>query len=116
MKRSGPPARGTSLKRGAGLKRKRYLRKLGERKRRRLDDLATFRAVVVARARGRCERCDARTHPVLLDPHHLIPVARGGSDDPSNGAALCRPCHRAVHGSPPPSDVDRWILTRRPIA
>jgi len=27
------------------------------------------------------------------DPHHILPRGRGGSDDPENGAGLCRPCH-----------------------
>jgi 5-methylcytosine-specific restriction endonuclease McrA len=101
---------GSALERRSGLLRKKPLSRLGARKRRRLDDLRRFREVVVERARGACERCGIRGR--RLDAHHLVPVARGGPDDPENGAALCRPCHRAVHGSPPPPDVDRWIRRR----
>jgi len=62
---------------------------------------ATFRAAVLARARGRCEygkgagdRCTATTG---LEAHHRIDLVAGGTNDPkTNGVALCRAHHRAA--------------------
>lgn len=57
---------------------------------------AETRALVLARARQRCERCWA-SGP--LDIHHRRARAAGGSrrhytDQPCNLLALCRACHR----------------------
>ncbi|MEG2736755.1 MAG: HNH endonuclease signature motif containing protein [Hafnia sp.] len=35
----------------------------------------------------------------FLEVHHIIPLSEGGKDTPSNCAALCPNCHRAVHYS-----------------
>ena len=61
-------------------------------------DRARFRRAVLAAAGNRCqaveegERC-----PVIkaarLEAHHLVSLARGGSNDPSNGVALCKRHH-----------------------
>jgi 5-methylcytosine-specific restriction enzyme A len=56
---------------------------------------------VLVAAEYRCQaiengtRCDV-TDPALLEAHHLKPVRDGGTNDPSNGVALCRRHHRAV--------------------
>ena len=54
-------------------------------------------------AKGRCELCrsdapfeDARGYP-FLEVHHIVPLAEGGPDVPSNVVALCPNCHRRCH-------------------
>ena len=100
MKRS-PLARRTPLRRGS--------RRVGQAARERVQaggkiavgrpsaDLATYRATVAAcreRANHRCERCGFRG---TLDPHHVIPRSRAGSDEACNIVILCRwRCHRLV--------------------
>ncbi|HET8954275.1 MAG TPA: HNH endonuclease signature motif containing protein [Solirubrobacterales bacterium] len=52
---------------------------------------ARFRREVLARAGGRCERCGSTED---VEAHHRRALTDGGSNDPSNGEALCRRCHR----------------------
>ncbi len=62
---------------------------------------ATFRAAVLARARGRCEfvhhsgaRCTATKD---LEAHHVTDLESGGANDPkTNGMAVCRHHHRIL--------------------
>lgn len=55
------------------------------------------------RSNGACELCDAPAPFVcdsglpFLEVHHLFRLADGGPDEPSNVAAICPNCHRAVH-------------------
>ncbi|MFK0295486.1 HNH endonuclease [Streptomyces sp. NPDC090442] len=46
---------------------------------------------VLHRDRRRCYRCGS---PQATEVDHIVPVARGGSDDLVNLAAICRSCHR----------------------
>ena len=50
-----------------------------------------FRAAVLTRAGGRCERCGSTSR---VEAHHIVSVAAGGTHDPSNGRVLCWRCHR----------------------
>lgn len=38
-------------------------------------------------------RCRACGRPGRLEVDHVVPVSRGGGDDPANLQALCRTCH-----------------------
>lgn len=105
-------------RRNAKLRRKGLRRTM--RRRGRTDELrlATTAPLVVTRARGRCERCRALTHPHELEVHHLVPRSRGvgwaGLHEPENLAALCGGpdgCHARVHDHRAP-DWRRWILPR----
>jgi 5-methylcytosine-specific restriction endonuclease McrA len=51
---------------------------------------------IFRRAKGRCERCDARLTQGNWHAHHRTSQDAGGSDAPSNGEALCIPCHQAT--------------------
>ena len=103
MKRSGPLSRATPLRRS----RRRLGMRATERRRaggpsvtgRSSVSVAEWRAikaVVWQRAGGRCEvvleglRCPRGVD----DPEHVLACSAGGSDDPSNVAAVCRQCHR----------------------
>ena len=56
-----------------------------------LAEWAAIRALVLARARWRCQACGG---PTPLDVHHVTKCAQGGSDfDLDRLVALCRPCH-----------------------
>jgi 5-methylcytosine-specific restriction enzyme A len=70
------------------------------------------KAWVLAAAHGACEGCDAPApfqdtdgFP-FLEVHHVLPLARGGSDRVSNAVALCPNCHRRCHFS-----TDRGAFT-----
>jgi 5-methylcytosine-specific restriction endonuclease McrA len=113
MKRGGPIARHTRLEPGAAPKRRTRLRGAGRRAARAREALAHFRAAVLERADGKCERCgrSARLHA-----HHVRSRAQGGSHEASNGAALCsgpRGCHALVHALAV-DDWSRWIVQRKP--
>jgi len=42
-------------------------------------------------------KCYICGRSLFLEHHHIIPKAKGGSDDQSNIANLCPTCHRLVH-------------------
>lgn len=103
LKRTKPMERGASNLRRTG--RIGQGRKSAER----AEALKTFRDTVIDRAGNRCERCGARPDGSrVLHAHHLCPRGRGGTDDPSNGAALCWICHSKVHDHTAP-DWRRWL-------
>ncbi|WP_373653277.1 HNH endonuclease [Schlesneria sp. DSM 10557] len=61
------------------------------------------RAWTIQRSGGECELCNSPA-PFLMDgdvpfleSHHLVPLAKGGADTPTNTAALCPNCHRKIH-------------------
>lgn len=66
-------------------------------------DYRQSRQEAISRALGRCEVCGAAvayyngaewiTGPLGGDVHHIIPLAEGGGNDPSNLVLLCRSCH-----------------------
>lgn len=56
------------------------------------------REAVHERDRGQCVNCGATDPDSILDVHHIVPRGRGGSDQLSNLALLCRQCHDAAHG------------------
>lgn len=53
------------------------------------------RKVVLVRDHYRCRYCGTADH---VDVHHIRFRSRGGADVPENLAALCRCCHREIHG------------------
>lgn len=67
-----------------------------------VERLRGRRAVVQRRKRmmrtdGLCEICEANgflIHATVVD--HIVPLAKGGSDDDSNTRNLCDPCHQRV--------------------
>lgn len=54
------------------------------------------RRAVMERARFRCER-DGCGHARFLEMHHIVPRARGGTNDPDNLVVLCSACHASAH-------------------
>lgn len=57
------------------------------------------RAVVFERDDYTCGYCGSR--PERLECDHIIPVARGGSNDLDNLRAACGPCNRRKHAKMP---------------
>ncbi|MFE7113926.1 HNH endonuclease [Streptomyces sp. NPDC057654] len=51
-----------------------------------------LRLRILRRDRYVCYLCGS---PNASEVDHIVPVARGGTDDPLNLAAACRPCHTA---------------------
>jgi len=50
---------------------------------------------VLERDNWKCRRCGEEYR--VLEVHHIIPKAKGGSDDPDNLITLCWPCHMRAH-------------------
>lgn len=76
--------------------------------------LRQARNFVRSRAAGRCE---AQVPGVCLGrgdaAHHVVPRARGGSDDPGNLLWLCNAgCHRWIHEHPREA-TERGLLRSR---
>jgi len=79
---------GRIVRRGAGRRRSRpLLRREWERLAR------TLRPAILDRDRATCQACGRTDGPLHID--HVIPIARGGSSDPSNLQVLCRACNLA---------------------
>ena len=118
MKRS-PMKRGSKpMRRGPGPKKRAILATLGKVAGRDRFDRAEFRAAVMRRAGGYCERCACRVGADHLEAHHVVRRSRcvGWPDrhDPeANGAAVCFPCHRSLDLDP--MDVGgplEWLAQR----
>lgn len=63
------------------------------------------RREVLARDRHRC-RAPGCDHRRFLEVHHVVPRARGGTNDPENLITLCSACHRVWHEQGRPA----WAL------
>jgi hypothetical protein len=57
-----------------------------------------IRPRIIRRDRNTCQMCDRTLLAVDLEVDHIVPRARGGTDDPSNLRTLCKPCHRGLKG------------------
>lgn len=58
---------------------------------------------VLARDNHTCRYCHASDSPLTID--HVIPVALGGTDDPSNLVAACRDCNYGKASSNPNAET-----------
>lgn len=97
----GAEAASRSRRNGPAVKRGGPLRRQSKRAAERgTDDIpAPVRAVVLQRARYRCEaqidpRCDV---DYGLELHHRLRRSQGGEHTAANLVAVCRPCHRTIH-------------------
>lgn len=66
------------------------------------DSVDAVRAVAVMREQHRsCEACGYGPPAILrrrvLQVHHVVPVAQGGTTTVTNLAVLCPTCHRIAH-------------------
>lgn len=53
----------------------------------------SVRYEVLKRAKGRCEACGVSARKTQIDVDHIVPRAKGGSNDITNLQALCRTCN-----------------------
>lgn len=67
------------------------------------------RAMVLARAGGRCEYCAS---PAKLTIDHIVPIALGGSDTPSNWAAACLSCNASKQDRA----LEVWLPAKHGVA
>jgi hypothetical protein len=54
-----------------------------------------IRSHILLRDRFRCVECGFYKH---LEVHHIVPKAKGGTDDYNNLETLCQRCHDKKHG------------------
>ncbi len=67
---------------------------------------------MLARDRGRCQKCGARGKPgdCILEIHHIVEVCEGGQHDVDNLVTLCFWCHReCTDGLPCDATFEEWI-------
>jgi 5-methylcytosine-specific restriction protein A len=60
-----------------------------------LDAAAALRKNIRRAGWAKCTKCGLEFLPSAVDIDHIIPLAQGGQDIPSNVQCLCRPCHKA---------------------
>jgi hypothetical protein len=65
---------------------------------------AAIRAVVFARDGYECQYCGANGVP--LEPDHVHPLSRGGSNDLGNLVTACVPCNRSKSNK----TLNEWLL------
>jgi 5-methylcytosine-specific restriction endonuclease McrA len=59
----------------------------------RLEFSRKTKAIIIARAAGKCEACEAVLKPGEGDVDHILPCALGGEPTIANGRLICRVCH-----------------------
>ena len=64
-----------------------------------------LRYEVLRRDNHCCRYCGAAAPDVQLTVDHVVPVALGGSDDPTNLVTACRPCNSGKAASAPDSPL-----------
>lgn len=77
-----------------------------------------LREQAYVRADYRCERCGKHRDQAfggVLDGHHRKLRSRGGKDELSNIAVLCRVCHEWVHGHPGTATGLGYIVPSRAV-
>lgn len=76
---------------------------------------AEVRRYVLSRAKGKCEFCSIKGFTLAdgstyLETHHVIPLAEGGKDSPSNVAALCPNHHKEAHYGQAAAKIRDYLL------
>jgi predicted HNH restriction endonuclease len=62
------------------------------------DDWQELRLKVLERDGYRCRRCNTNLRGVFYrEVHHIVPLARGGTNHMSNLSSLCSDCHATQH-------------------
>ena len=63
------------------------------------DNWSTIIKQIKRRDKYTCRKC-FKKHPAssgYLQVHHIIPLSKGGNNDPSNLITLCKRCHVVEH-------------------
>lgn len=60
----------------------------------RLEFSRKTKAAIIARANGKCEKCEAVLKAGEGEVDHILPCALGGEPTIANGRLLCRVCHK----------------------
>lgn len=83
-----------------------------------------LRFEILNRDNHTCRYCGGRAPDVILTIDHVVPVALGGSDDPSNLVAACKDCNAGKSSSNPDAplvdtvadDAVRWAAAMKQAA
>jgi hypothetical protein len=69
-----------------------------------------IRAMILERARVRCELHGGQLVPGGYDPHHRKQRSTGGHDEAFNLLAVCRRCHDMIHADMATALRNGWIV------
>lgn len=76
----------------------------------------TLRFAVFKRDKFTCRYCGRNADTVVLEPDHIIPVSRGGTNEFDNLITSCFDCNRGKGSrpldSPAPTESDRLMLAQ----
>ncbi len=101
-----------SVKRGGRLKRT-PLRRVSDKQRAVIDELAASAVVVIERSFGRCEAntpaCPLREHEGV-HRHHIKQRSAGGGHGPDNLLNVCAAAHDWIHAHPAESFEAGWLV------
>jgi len=53
-----------------------------------------IRRALIRMQKSTCQLCGAHGHKVIIEIDHIIPIARGGTNNFDNLQLLCRTCNR----------------------
>lgn len=59
----------------------------------RMEFTRKIKALIIARANGKCEKCSAKLKTGEGEVDHILPCVLGGEATVANGRLLCRVCH-----------------------
>lgn len=83
-----------------------------------------LRFEILRRDNHQCRYCGATAPDATLTVDHVVPVALGGSDEPSNLVAACAECNAGKSATPPDAalvddvaaDAERWAAAVKAAA
>ena len=58
-----------------------------------------LRKKIIEERGARCENCGFDNYKECIEVHHIIPAAKGGTNNPKNLIVLCSICHRYLHAT-----------------
>ena len=62
-----------------------------------VNDMPTYRTMLINERDASCELCGYKEHPQILVVHHILERKNGGTNDITNLQLICPNCHALQH-------------------